>query len=405
MLMITIVDEQLPGGARIEGFCEQAYRPVLEAFRENFANNDELGASVCITHRGTSVVDLWGGTADEVTGRPWERDTLVIVFSSTKGAVALIANMLAERGNVRLHDDVATLWPEFGRHGKGGTTLAMMLSHTAPVPVLRDPVPKGLVCDWDYMVDRIADEPAWWEPGTRQGYHAMTFAWTVGQVFRLATGRSIGKAFREEVAEPLGIDFWIGLPDEQMSRLAAIIRPPAPDPSSAMARVIADNSGSITALMLSNSAGTDYNAPEVCRAEIGSTNGITNGRGLAGMYTPLANGGGGLVSEDTISAMSRVTAATLRDATVLNPMRFGLGFMASIPDRPTGPGFVIGERAFGHVGSGGSCGFGDPEAGLGFGYAMNRGIGGGMLDARGASLVDAAYNSLGWKKSPGAWRP
>ena len=196
------------GTGSIEGQCSPAFEAVLAAFRENFSARNEVGASVCVTHRGETVVDLWGGMAAPKTGAPWGKDTVSIVFSCTKGAAALCAHMLCEQGALSLHEDVARLWPDFSAGGKAGTTLANMLAHTSPVPHVREPVKPGGYADWDYMVARVAAEPAFWAPGTRQGYHGVTYAWTVGQMVRLAAGEPLGTFFKRNVADRLG---WISI--------------------------------------------------------------------------------------------------------------------------------------------------------------------------------------------------
>jgi CubicO group peptidase (beta-lactamase class C family) len=395
------------GDSVVEGHCAAGFEPVLTAFRDNFIQRGEIGASVCVTHRGETVVDLWGGMAAPRAGTPWTRNTVSIVFSCTKGAAALCAHMLAERGALSLHEDVATLWPGFAAHGKAGTTLANMLAHTSPVPHLRAPVRDGGYADWEYMVDRVAAEPAWWAPGTRQGYHGVTYAWTVGQMVRLAAGEPLGAFFRRHVAEPLGLDFHIGLPESEEHRVAPMI---AADPAevnteSKFFQAVAQRD-SLPALFLTNNGGADFNGRSIHAAEIASANGITNARGLAGMYAPLANGGGGLLKPDTIARMSRVSAATHADATLMQPMRFGLGFMVSTDNRAAGgDSVVLGEQGFGHVGMGGSLGFADPAAELSFGYTMNRMGAGILLNVRGQSLVDAAYKAVGYgSDASGAWR-
>ncbi len=397
MAEITI-DEAVPGGGRVAGQVDAAFAKVADAFLANFAERREVGASVCVTHGGRTVVDLWGGLADPKTARAWERDTVSIVFSCTKGATALCAHMLAEQGRLALYEDVARVWPEFSQGGKAGTTAMMMLGHTSPVPHLRDAVKEGGYADWDYMVDRVAAEPAWWEPGTRQGYHGVTFAWTVGNLVRLAAGQSLGAFFRENVAGPLGLDFHIGLPESEEGRVAPMIGsdPAEADLSSRFLQAVVGVKGSLPQLFLANNGGADFNSRLIHAAELGSANGITNARGLAGMYAPLAAGGGGLLQGETVARMGRCSAATHMDATLLQPMRFGLGFMVRIDNRgPGGDSLLIGERAFGHVGMGGSVGFADPEAGLSFGYTMNRMGAGILLNQRGQSLVDAAYAAAG----------
>ncbi len=330
-----------------------------------------------------------------------------IVFSCTKGAAALCAHMLAEQGRLKLHARMADLWPEFAQAGKEQTTVAMALAHTAPVPHLRHPIKPGGIADWEYMVARVAAEPAWWEPGSRQGYHGLTYAWTVGQLVRIAAGQPLGGFFAERVAGPLGLDFHIGLPESEEARVAPMIasEPAEANLDSAFIKAVVGQPGSLSNLFLTNTGGADFNTRAIHAAEIGSANGITNARGLAGLYVPLANGGGGLLAPDSIARMSRVSAATFLDANLLQPMRFGLGFMAATDNRSTGgDSLLIGERAFGHVGMGGSVGFADPGHGLSFGYTMNRMGPGILLNERGQSLVDAAYRCVGaTSNASGAW--
>jgi CubicO group peptidase (beta-lactamase class C family) len=400
------VNETLESGV-IEGVCAPGFDAVLTAFRENFVSRRETGGSVCVTHRGETVVDLWGGLAAPKTATPWGRDTVSIVFSCTKAATALCAHSLTEQGALSLHEDVARLWPRFAQGGKAGTTLANMLAHTSPVPHLRDLVRDGGYADWDYMVDRVAAEPAWWAPGTRQGYHGVTYAWTVGNMVRLAAGEPLGAFFKRNIADPLGLDFHIGLPESEEHRVAPMI---AADPAevnfqSKFFQAVAQQ-GSLPQLFLTNGGGADFNSRLIHAAEIGSANGISNARGLAGMYRPLANGGGGLLKPETIARMGRVSAATHEDATLMQSMRFGLGFMMSTDNRAQGGDSVLlGETGFGHVGMGGSLGFADPDAALSFGYTMNRMGAGILLNERGQSLVDAAYTSIGFTSNQsGAWR-
>jgi CubicO group peptidase (beta-lactamase class C family) len=391
----------------VQGTCDPAFAAVGESFEANFAERSEVGASVCLTLGGRTLVDLWGGVANPRTAQPWTRDTVSVVFSCTKGAAALCAHILAERGALRLHERVGRLWPAFASFGKDATTLAMMLGHTSPVPHLRATIPPGGLADFDTMAALVAAEPAWWEPGTRQGYHALTFAWTVGTMVRLAAGEPLARFFQSEVAGPLGLDFHIGLPEADEARVARLL--PAPfeeiDTSSRFAQA-AGRPGSLPALFLGNTGGNDYNSRAFREAEIASANGVTNARGLAGLYAPLAAGGGKLLQPETVARMARVTAATQDDAMLMQPMRFGLGFMASMDNREAGGDSVIlGESAFGHVGMGGSIGFADPAAGLSFGYTMNRMGAGILLNQRGQSLVDAAYRSLGFAgNASGCWR-
>ena len=188
----------------VEGTCKPGFERVAEAFKKNFDTNGEIGASVCLTVGGETVVDLWGGVADLKTGTPWKQDTVSIVFSCTKGATALCAHMLASRGKLDLDAPVVELWPEFGQSAKQHVTTRMMLDHSAGVPALRAKVKDDGPYDWAYMVERLAAEEPFWVPGTRNGYHGFTFGWTVGEMVRRASGKS-SQALRPQRASPRGV--------------------------------------------------------------------------------------------------------------------------------------------------------------------------------------------------------
>ncbi len=406
-------------GKTVAGTVKPGFERVAEAFAENFERKGEVGASVCLTVGGETVVDLWGGVAEQKTGKPWTRDTLSIVFSCTKGATALCAHVLASRGDLDIDAPVAELWPEFARHGKERVTTRMMLDHSSAVPAVRAKVKEDGPYDWAYMTGRLADEVPFWEPGTRNGYHGFTFGWTVGEMVRRASGKSLGAFFRDEIADPLGLDFWIGLPEEMEPRVAPIVPHvyKAADAVTPFMRDLATDKESIAALFYFNngawrSGGANSRAGHA--AEIGAANGITNARGLAGMYAPLANGGGNLVDAKTLARMGEVSMATHDDATLRIPTRFALGFMKSMDNRRRSlaatlwgedcDSVILGGTAFGHVGAGGSLGFADPAAGLSFGYTMNRMGPGLLMNERGQALVDAAYRSLGYaSKDAGVW--
>lgn len=403
----------------IGGTVQPGFERVAEAFKANFDGKGEIGASVCLTVGGETVVDLWGGTADQKTNAPWTQDTVSIVFSCTKGATALCAHVLAAQGKLDLDAPVSELWPEFAQHGKGHVTTRMMLDHSSAVPAVRAKVKDDGPYDWDYMTVRLADEEPFWQPGTRNGYHGFTFGWTVGEMVRRASGKSLGTFFRDEIAGPLGLDFWIGLPEEMEPRVAPIVAHvyKAVDAVTPFMRDLATNKESIPALFYFNngawrSGGANTRAGHA--AEIGAANGITNARGLAGMYAPLANGGGRLVDAKTLTRMGEVSMATHDDATLRIPTRFALGFMKSMDNRKRSmaarlwgedcDSVIMSSAAFGHVGAGGSLGFADPVAGLSFGYTMNRMGPGLLMNERGQSLIDAAYLSLGYKnKDGGVW--
>ncbi len=410
---MSAISLELSDGRTVSGHCDAQFTGVLAEFRRNFEERKEQGASVAITHHGRTVVDLWGGLARPDTREAWGHDTVSIVYSCTKAATALCLHMLVDQGKVSYDTLVGDIWPEFASGGKEATTVGMMLAHTSPVPHVAEAIRSGGLADWDYMTARVAAEPAHWEPGTRQGYHGVTYAWTVGQIVRLVAGMPMGQFFRENVARPLGLDFHIGLPESEEPRVAPMI---APDPSevnfaSAFFRKATTQPGSLPQLFLTNLGGADFNSRAIHAAEIGSANGITNARGLAGMYAPLANGGGALLSADRVHRMGRVSAATHSDAVLCQPMRFGMGFMVSTDNRSGGgpssgaDSLILGESAFGHVGMGGSVGFADPAHGLSLGYTMNRMGAGILVNARGQSLIDAAYRAVGLTSdASGAWR-
>jgi CubicO group peptidase (beta-lactamase class C family) len=399
----------------MQGVCDAAFRAVGEEFERNFVERGEVGASVCIMVEGRTVVDLWGGVADRHSRRPWDKDTIGVVWSCTKGAVALCAHLLVSRGQLDLDRSVASYWPQFAQAGKESITVRMLLNHQAGLPAIRQPLAPGGLYDWHYMTNVLAAEAPFWGPGTRQGYHATTFGHLVGEIVRRVSGRPFDMFFREEVAGPLGLDFHIGLPEEHEARVAPTIRPDPPprgEPPSAFLEAIAADPTGMQALTVNNTgrraAAGDQDSRQAHQAVLPSQGGITNARGLAGLYAPLALGGGNLVDADTLRQMSAVSSAIGVDAMLLVGLRIALGFWKSSDNRAALPGardsMILSEDAFGHPGMGGSLGFADPAARLSFGYTMNkqgRGVG---LSERGQSLVDAVYQSLGYRTSRlGSW--
>lgn len=394
----------------IEGTCEPRFARVREEFERNFAERGEVGASVCVMLDGEPVVDLWGGQADPTSGRAWDRDTIGHVWSATKGATALCAHMLASRGRLDLNAPVARYWPEFAKNGKESVLVRHLLNHQAGLPAVRDPLPSGCFYNWSLMVDALAREEPFWRPGTRNGYHALTFGYLVGEVVRRVDGRSLGAFFRDEVAGPLGLDFWLGLPPEHEARVAPTIpaAPPGPgDPVPSFYVAALTDPTSVQALALANTGGymllpgeSDSRAAHA--AEIGAAGGITNARGLAGMYRALALGGAPLVDPGQLAVMGAVSSATSVDAVLLVPSRFSLGFVKTADNRylPVADreGVLMTEEAFGHVGMGGSHGFADPRARLSFGYTMSRQGTGLGVNERGQSLIDAVYAAIGYRR-------
>jgi CubicO group peptidase (beta-lactamase class C family) len=369
---------------------------------------------VSLTVDGEMVIDLWGGEADPATAQPWKRDTRVVVYSCTKGATALCAHILADRGLLDLDAPVRIYWPEFACNGKEGATVRMLLEHSVGLAAITTPLEPGDWYDWDRMCALLAAQEPLWKPGTRNGYHLVSFGWTVGELVRRVSGRSLGTFFREEVADRYGIEFDIGLPVELETTVAPIIQClPDPNDNSAFACAIAEDPASLPAIAIANmlSAGVDFNSRAYRAAEIGGGNGVATARGVAGIYTELAQAGGTLVSPDTVTRMGQTSIATAEDAMLLIPTRFALGFMKSMDNRSRisgrsreGMSAILSSTAFGHVGAGGSLGFADPAERISFGYVMNRQGPGLLLNDRGQSLVDAVYSSRGYRtNAPGVW--
>ena len=393
-----------PTTTKIEGFCAPGFEAVRDAFAAAFAAGEEVGAAVAVVVDGEPVVDLWAGHADQTRTVPWTRDTLVNVYSTTKGMTALCAQRLADEGALDLDAPVARYWPEFAAAGKGDVPVRWLLSHRAGLPAVRDLLPREALFDFDAMASALAAETPWWTPGERHGYHALTFGWLVGEVVRRVAGKSLGSYFRDEVAGPLGADFHIGLDDDHHGRVAEMSPMALPEPGSqntdapALAELlIRDPEGmSARAFMNPPSMAEGVNHAAWRRAEIPGANGHATARALARIYGVLARGG----EQDGVRLLSREGIERCReeqsrgpDAVLLLPTRIAGGFMLSQPDVPGGS-FGPGEGSFGHPGAGGSVGFADPEAGVGFGYVMNRMGPQILIDPRASALIDALYEAL-----------
>jgi CubicO group peptidase (beta-lactamase class C family) len=261
---------------------------VANEFEKNFREREEVGASVCITHEGRTVLDLWGGLVRPGDAAPWQRDTVSIVFSCTKGAVALCAHVLASRGALDIDAPVSAYWPEFARKGKESATVrdARPLRRAARV---QDPLRHGGCTDWDYMVEMLADEEPFWSPGTRNGLHDQLRV-DRRRLVRRTSGKSLGAFFRDEIAKPLGVEFWIGAPEDVEPRVAPMmLHAPKPgEPIGEFMMKMMTDPKSTQALSLLNSGGFDPNSRACHAAEIGGGGGISNARGLAGIYAPFA---------------------------------------------------------------------------------------------------------------------
>ncbi len=390
----------------IGGAVEPGFEGVAEAFARNFAEHGEVGAATSVYVRGRKVVDLWGGVADVATQAPYTEDTLQLVFSTTKGATAACANLLAQRGDLDIDAPVATYWPEFKAAGKEDIPVRWLLCHKAGLPYVDATLTLDEALAWDPVIRALEVQAPVWEPGTAHGYHATTYGWLVGEVVRRISGKSLGQFFRDEFATPLGLEFWIGLPDDQQHRVAPLVQwgesasDTPPDP--AMAALIAQFMGPDTLLgkalgapsFVFTEAEGGFNNPAIRAAEIPAANGVTNARSLARFYAGLTGTVEGGPSEPILGE-AQVAAARERqtsgpDKCLMFETTFGLGFFTSSVFAPYG-----GAQSFGHTGAGGSVGFTDPEHGIGFGYVMNKMMQGLNGDPRSGGLIKALYDAIG----------
>ncbi|MEI7593009.1 MAG: serine hydrolase domain-containing protein [Actinomycetes bacterium] len=380
----------------IDGYTAPGFENVRDAFAANFANGSEVGAAFSAYHRGVKVVDLWGGVADPETGALWQENSMILVFSTTKGATALCANLLAERGELDVNAPVAKYWPEFGAAGKQDIPVSYLLSHQSGLAWIDGSMSFEDALAWDPVVERLAAESPKWEPGSAQGYHAVTYGWLVGEVVKRISGKSLGTFFHDEVSAPLGLHWYIGLPEAHDHRVVPLIVIEAPT-DEAVKAMMEQFTGPETNLgkALSAPGGafsdvTVFNSRAVRAAEIPAANGIADARSIARMYASMVGEVDGIriLGPDQVKQAS--TQLTSGPNIVLMDMdvQFGLGFMVPssiITNRP---------RSFGHYGAGGSMGWADPDAEIGFGYVMNRMDIGMAGDTRSASLMSAVYDSI-----------
>ena len=373
----------------IEGTCVERFASVREAFEKNFEEAIDVGASVAVTLEGEYVVDLWGGHSDAAQRTPWQQNTIVNVYSTTKTMTALAALLLADRGEIDFYTPVKTYWPEFAQNGKDGIEVRHLMSHTAGLSGLSEPLSGDELYDWERVCDVLARQAPWWEPGTASGYHAMTQGHLIGEVVRRVTGSTLGQFFRDEIAEPLGADFHIGVPEEHFPRIAELIPPERP-PAGA-----GGDKASIAARTFANPA-VDAGAASTAawrRAEIPAGNGHGNARSVVRVQSLVANGGSvfgkTLMSE---AGCRRIfdEQSNGKDLVLGVPIRFGMGYGLTSDLLPMGPNPHIAYWG----GWGGSTVVVDLDARLCVSYVMNRMEGNLLGDRRGFSLLQAAYRAL-----------
>lgn len=374
----------------VHGTCRDDMGPVRAAFEGSFERGEERGASVAVTLDGEPVVDLWAGVADDA-GTPWAADTIANVYSTTKTMAALCVLMLADRDEVDLDAPVATYWPEFAAHGKEGVLVSHVMSHTAGLSGFDPALAPEDLYDWDAVCAHLAAQAPWWTPGDGSGYHAITQGFLQGEIVRRVTGRSIGTFFREEVAEPLGADFHIGLPASEDGRVADLVPPPSGG-FERLARLDRDSIAARTLLSCPIDA-TEPRTRAWRGAEIPAAGGTGNARSVGRVHSALACGG----AVDGVRLLSEAGVARILDEQshtedrVLGlKVRFGMGFGLVSEALPLSPS----ERAFFWGGYGGSLALVDLDRRLTVTYVMNRMSTGLAGDLRGASLVFAAYQAL-----------
>lgn len=383
----------------IDGWVAPGFENVRERFGKNFAEELEIGAAFSAYHRGEKVVDLWGGIANVTTDQPWQEDTMIVVFSTTKGATAICANKLAQEGRLDVEAPVVRYWREFGQAGKEQIPVSYLLSHQAGLAWVDEPLTLDDALAWEPMIRALEHQAPSWEPGTAQGYHAVTYGYLVGEVVRRITGRSIGTYFRQEIADPLGLDFYIGLPEVLEPRVAHLVGGVggSSDLDDETRAALAAFIGPDTMLGKALSAGGAFgeagifNTRAVHAAEIPAAGGVSDARSIARMYAACIGEVDGirlLTPEQVKTATAQRTSGP--NIVILNlDLQFGLGFIV-----PSSLVHLGGPNAFGHFGMGGSAGWADPDAELAFGYVMNRMDMGLAGDQRSYGLVNACYDAL-----------
>ena len=357
---------------QIQGHFELKFEAVREAFAALFDDPQERGAAVCIQIGGETVVDLWAGTADKDGAEAWHSDTILNLFSCTKPFAAVAALQLVDEGKLRLDEPVARLWPEFAEAGKAAITLRQLLCHQAGLPALHHMLPAEALYDWTVMTDALAAEQPWWTPGQGHGYAALTYGWLVGEMLRRADGRGPGESIAARIARPLGLDFHVGLADEEFYRVAHVARGKGNTGDETAQRLVQTTMReptSMTARAFTNppSIMTSTNKPEWRRMQQPAANGHGNARSLAGFYAGLLDGR--LLESELLNELTREHSVG-EDKTLLTRTRFGLGCMLDQPEVPNAT-FGLGAKAFGHPGAGGSIGFADPERDVAFGFVTN----------------------------------
>ncbi len=385
----------------VSGFVKPGFEAVREAFAENFERRNELGAACCIYYQGEKVVDLWGGIRNETTREPWEEDTMVIVWSTTKGLAGLAMALANSQGFFDYDEPISRYWPEFAQQGKEKITIRQLLAHQAGLFEFEGQNNKDLIANLNRLAVILAQQKPAWEPGTRQGYHAITLGYYQSELLRRVDpkGRSIGQYFQDEIATPLGLDFYISLPEEIPDNRLATLR-------QAKISLLSMRGMPLSLILASMNPrsvfrrsllGTDISLDKECiytrSFEVPSGGGVGTARAIAHAYSVFATGGKELgIREETLQQLMALPVAPqqgFRDLAFKQETPFSLGFMRPSPKNPFGA-----PSSFGMPGTGGSFGFANPQAKIGYAYVPN-GMGMALIDPRDFALRTAMYRSIG----------
>ncbi|WP_272258629.1 serine hydrolase domain-containing protein [Streptomyces xanthophaeus] len=383
----------------IQGVVAEGFEPVRDAFVRNFEVLGDRGAAVAVYRDGRKVVDLWGGTKDAYGTEAWTRDTAQIVRSATKGVAAAVPLLLHQRGLLDLDAPVASYWPEFKAGGKDRTLVRDLLAHRAGVPALDHGLSAAEAADGVSGPRAVAAQQPFWQPGTEHGYHAQTYSWLLSELVLRATGRTVGGILAEELAEPLGLEFWIGLPDSETHRVGRVAPVDPPEgagllrtrPRRNVSEAYADPDSLTRRAFAAIDPLPDENDPAYRAAELPASAGIGTARALARFYAAtvgVVEDGARIFTPATTALAGKELSAGPDRVLVVNT-RFGPGFMLHGPASP-----LLSPASFGHPGRGGSLAFADPEAGIGFGYVTNALAKSVTADPRAQALVRALRSAL-----------
>lgn len=354
-----------------EGSVEQQFAPVAQAFGELMQERQQRGAALCVQVAGQTVVDIWAGQRDRARQHPWQKDTLVNIFSSGKPLLAVVVLQLIQEGRLGLDDRVADYWPEFAVQGKASVRVRHLLNHQAGLPAISQPLPAPALFDWAAMVQALEQQSPWWEPGTAHGYMPMTYGWLLGELVQRIEGCSPGEAIARRIAQPHGLHCYVGLTPQQQTQVSDVSHIAGAVGDEIATRLLDSvlKTDSLTAKAFINppSMLTSSNKPEWRAMQQPAANAHSDARSLAGFYSALLRGE--LLAPEWLAQMQQEQSYG-PDRTLLTTTRFGLGCMLEQTGSPAAS-FALGEQAFGHPGAGGTLGCADPERQLSVAFVTN----------------------------------